>query len=139
MLEKYGFDDNCEGCRFKRAGLSESRAHSEQCRNRLIEQIRQDPIDSRILDKQASRTATERPESIHHNMGIEGEEEPHELDGNRTPRPEDEEMETEAEEVEMATEGEIRQMIMNTLTEIKADVKDKRYKERYVDTTQIKN
>ena len=34
-LNKYGYQDNCEGCKFKRAGLKEQRPHSEECRERI--------------------------------------------------------------------------------------------------------
>ena len=37
LLERYGFSENCEGCRYKRAGLGEIRKHSEACRARLME------------------------------------------------------------------------------------------------------
>ena len=37
LLEKYGFTEGCEGCRFKRANLGEIRKHSEACRARLME------------------------------------------------------------------------------------------------------
>ncbi len=35
MLRKYGYTEGCQGCSFRRAGLSEQRAHSEACRTRI--------------------------------------------------------------------------------------------------------
>ena len=37
VLAKYGYTPECEGCRYKRAGFTESRNHSEACRTRLSE------------------------------------------------------------------------------------------------------
>ena len=74
MLEKYGFTDDCEGCRFKRAGMSESRAHSERCRQRLIDMIRDDPEDKRVLERQADRIR--RPDTTDEDIGMEGRTHP---------------------------------------------------------------
>ena len=35
MLAKYGYTDNCEGCRYKEAGFDDSRNHTEACRARI--------------------------------------------------------------------------------------------------------
>ena len=32
MLNKYGYTEGCEGCRFKQAGLDNGRVHAEACR-----------------------------------------------------------------------------------------------------------
>ena len=42
ILEKYGYTENCEGCRFKQAGMNETRGHSEVCRERILEAMDQD-------------------------------------------------------------------------------------------------
>ncbi len=39
MLETHGYTEGCEGCRFKRSGFNESRAHTETCRRRMMEAV----------------------------------------------------------------------------------------------------
>ena len=41
-LDKYGYTEGCEGCRFKQAGIRDHRAHSEACRRRIADEIRKD-------------------------------------------------------------------------------------------------
>ena len=50
ILTKYGYTEDCEGCRFKRAGLTEARSHSETCRQRLIGAMNEDVKDRRVLE-----------------------------------------------------------------------------------------
>ena len=57
MLEKYGYtEDNCEGCRRKRAGLAEQRPHSEGCRNRIHEEMMKDEEGRKHIEKEKERT-----------------------------------------------------------------------------------
>ena len=56
MLEKHGFTENCEGCRFKKAGLGNSRAHSEACRKRIAEALTTDEKD-KTLERENERIA----------------------------------------------------------------------------------
>ena len=60
MLEKYGFTEGCEGCRHKQAGLQGARDHSETCRVRIMEAIRQDTSDFGARMKQRHRNEIER-------------------------------------------------------------------------------
>ena len=39
VLEKTGFTEGCEGCRYMQAGMDEQREHSEVCRKRIEEEI----------------------------------------------------------------------------------------------------
>ena len=41
-LEKYGYTEGCDGCTHKRAGLGETKNHSEACRARIDERRRDD-------------------------------------------------------------------------------------------------
>ena len=77
MLNKYGYTEECEGCRFKQAGLNNARAHSEQCRKRLSEAVAKDDVDAAILDRENERIAirledkTEEEEDKEEDMGID--------------------------------------------------------------------
>ena len=55
MLEQYGFTEGCEGCRFKQAGLEESRNHSEVCRKRVEEAIEATEEGKRAKARQDER------------------------------------------------------------------------------------
>ena len=55
LLEKYGFSPNCEGCRFRQAGLGETRGHTEQCRSRIEKAMAQSEEGRRILEEQKER------------------------------------------------------------------------------------
>ena len=56
-LIKYGYAEGCEGCRFKRAGMKEHRAHTERCRRRILEAMMGDATDKRTVEKQDERAA----------------------------------------------------------------------------------
>ena len=60
MLEKYGFTEGCEGCRHKQAGLQGARDHSETCRVRIMEAIRQDTSEFGTRMKHRHRNEIER-------------------------------------------------------------------------------
>ena len=60
MLEKYGFTEGWERCRLKQAGLQGARDHSETCRVRIMEAIRQDTSDFGARMKQRHRNEIER-------------------------------------------------------------------------------
>ena len=55
MLERYGYDDNCEGCRFERFGMRANRAHTEQCRKRITECLNNDPEMKQVVDREDER------------------------------------------------------------------------------------
>ena len=85
MLEEHGYSENCEGCRFKQAGLKESRAHTEACRRRIEEAVAQtedgqklrDRADQRINQRMAEeveRMDRERPAEEEHKEVVESEE-----------------------------------------------------------------
>ena len=59
-LGKYGFTEGCEGCRHKQAGLQGARDHSETCRVRIMEAVRQDTSDFGARKQQRHRNETER-------------------------------------------------------------------------------
>ena len=77
MLNKYGYTEECEGCRFKQAGLNNSRAHSERCRRRLSEAVAKDEVDAVIIDRENERIAIrlddkpEEAEDKEEEMGID--------------------------------------------------------------------
>ena len=39
ILEKVGFTEECEGCRYMQAGMEEQREHSEKCRQRIEKEL----------------------------------------------------------------------------------------------------
>ena len=55
MLEKYGYSEACEGCRFRRAGLGESRNHTEECRSRIEKAMENDDEGRRKTLEQEER------------------------------------------------------------------------------------
>ena len=57
LLEQYGFTEGCAGCQFKRAGLSESRGHTEACRARIWEALNGDEAGKRHRGLQEERIA----------------------------------------------------------------------------------
>ena len=59
-LGKYGFTEGCEGYRHKQAGLQGARDHSETCRVRIMEAVRQDTSDFGARKQQRHRNETER-------------------------------------------------------------------------------
>ena len=54
ILEKYGYSENCEGCRYRQAGLGESRNHSE-CRRRIEEAMKEDEEGRQERNEQEER------------------------------------------------------------------------------------
>ena len=55
MLQKYGYTEGCEGCRYKRAKLADNRAHSEKCRKRIMEKMDEDEDGRRKKRKYEER------------------------------------------------------------------------------------
>ena len=55
LLAKYGYTEGCEGCRFKSAGLNETRGHSEVCRRRIWEAMDLDEEGRRHKEAQEER------------------------------------------------------------------------------------
>ena len=47
-LEKYGYTDNCPGCQAKRRGAVAKKGHSEACRKRIEELMKQDDNDKKL-------------------------------------------------------------------------------------------
>ena len=64
MLAKYGFTEGCEGCRYKQAGLDESRNHSEACRTRIEEAMEEDEEGKRNKEAQGERITRRLAERI---------------------------------------------------------------------------
>ena len=83
MLERYGFTEGCQGCRFKQAGLKDGRGHSETCRTRLMEAMKEDEEGRKVLDRETHRIVLasgipdegedERMEADADNIEMEGE------------------------------------------------------------------
>ena len=42
LLKKYGYTEDCEGCKAKAAGIKEARKHTEECRRRIDEAMEED-------------------------------------------------------------------------------------------------
>ena len=55
VLKKYGYTDDCEGCRHKRANLGESINHTEACRARIQQALQDDPVEKRRFEDQQRR------------------------------------------------------------------------------------
>ena len=55
MLAKYGYTEGCEGCRYKRAGLAEAKAHSERCRQRIVEAMSEMEEGRRVMEREDER------------------------------------------------------------------------------------
>ncbi len=51
ILDKYGFTDNCIGCEHKQLGLLPHRRHSEHCRQRIYDLMKQDEQDKVIIQE----------------------------------------------------------------------------------------
>ena len=55
MLQKYGYTEGCDGCRYKRAGMREARPHTEVCRRRIDEAMMGDETDRRKKEEDDER------------------------------------------------------------------------------------
>ena len=55
ILAKYWYTEGCEGCRFKRAGLSDGRNHSARCRARIMEAMDATEEGKRMRQKDEDR------------------------------------------------------------------------------------
>ena len=64
ILTKYGFSEDCEGCRFKRAGLNERRGHTDKCRERLYGEMQNDDEDKLRIQTEEDRINHKLAESI---------------------------------------------------------------------------
>ena len=58
-LEKYGYTDNCPGCTAKKRGEIAKKGHSESCRKRIEELMRQDEEGKKKLKKEDERITTQ--------------------------------------------------------------------------------
>ena len=56
VLERTGFIEGCEGCRYMQAGMDEQREHSEKCRQRIEEELAKTEEGQRRIKAQESRT-----------------------------------------------------------------------------------
>ena len=106
MLEKYGYTEGCEGCRFKRAKLADNRAHSERCRKRIMDKMEEDEEgrrkkkmdEDRINNKMA--VAIEEASRKRHFCGDPEQAEEDSDDESRCPRDSDDEMIEDAQQEE---------------------------------------
>ena len=64
MLDQYGYTDNCEGCRLKRAGLEEQRPHTQTCRTRIYEELDKDDIGRDMKKRSDDRISRKMAEGI---------------------------------------------------------------------------
>ena len=64
LLKQHGYTPGCEGCRFRRAGLGESRGHSEECRSRIEAAMAQSEAGKRALDEHRLRMNRRRAEQL---------------------------------------------------------------------------
>ncbi len=55
ILEKFGYTEGCPGCKMKKAGLEESRNHSEGCRERIAKELAKEEEGREKLRKEAER------------------------------------------------------------------------------------
>ena len=55
MLQKYGYTEGCDGCRYKRAGMREARPHTEVCPRRIGEAMMGDETDRRKKEEDDER------------------------------------------------------------------------------------
>ena len=64
MLDRYGFTQDCEGCRCQRAGLEEQRVHSEACRARIEAEMEGDEDGRRRKERQDERMNSRLAEDL---------------------------------------------------------------------------
>ena len=112
MLNKYGYTEGCEGCRFKQAGLDNGRAHSVACRKRLVEALKGDPKAAKALEREDERLAirvaeedTEAgnaEEDIEEDMGVDNSDVNIEIEGGNTDEKDDAEMNDEPSNIHAA-------------------------------------
>ena len=69
LLSKYGYSSNCEGCRFSRAGLGETRGHTEDCRARIEAAMACDEEGRRTLEEQRLRMSRRIAEGLEAKAG----------------------------------------------------------------------
>ena len=55
MLNKYGYTEGCDGCRYKRAGFREHREHNPECRARIDKAMHEDEVDKDKWEKNEER------------------------------------------------------------------------------------
>ena len=65
-LEKYGYTDNCPGCMAKRRGAVAKKGHSEACRKRIEDLMKQDNSDKKKLQKTDDRITAQIARRIEH-------------------------------------------------------------------------
>ena len=62
LLQQYGYTVGCEGCRFRRAGLGETRPHTEECRTRVEAALAANEAGRAALEAQRLRLERRRAE-----------------------------------------------------------------------------
>jgi len=118
-LEKYGYTEGCPGCQCKKAGLDESRNHSEECRARIEAELDKEEAGREKLRKQAERInrwMADRGEHVEEEVMPEPpHEEPEEVEmeepdaGSPEPKPEPPGEPAASEGAQAASEGEQRE------------------------------
>ena len=118
MLNKYGYTEGCEGCRFKQAGLDNGRAHSVACRKRLVEALKGDSKDAKALDRENERIAIRMAdeegmpamveEDEEENMGVDTSDVNIEIEGENNDEKDDAEMNDEPSNIHAAILGRIQ-------------------------------
>ena len=64
ILEKYGYTEECQGCKFKNAGFSVARSHSEVCQARITKAMEVDEEGREQIRRETERIAAHvRPKS----------------------------------------------------------------------------
>ena len=69
MLEKYGYSDGCDGCRYRRAGLGESRNHTEECRKRIEAEMDRDEDGRKRKEEDEARINHRIAEEMERTLG----------------------------------------------------------------------
>ena len=64
MLRKYGYMEGCDGCKQKRIGMGVGRPHSEQCRQRIMDELEKDEEGKRMLEKNDERIMRKMAERV---------------------------------------------------------------------------
>ena len=67
ILLQYGYTEGCEGCRYKKAGFSDGRNHSERCMARIFEAMEKTVEGRRAFERDGERL-NERMERAHNEM-----------------------------------------------------------------------
>ena len=100
MLDTDGHSEECEGCRYQQAGMSEQRIHSEECRARMESCAAEDEEGREKVDNQNERINQRLSEEMSKEIEMGEEMEVEEVQEGRT-----QEEETRVVEPETTDEG----------------------------------